>query len=350
MAEFPAAADLGRMRDDALQARWDVLLDARSAVNARLEGLREKKVIGSSLQASVVLDVNDAAAAGLLETLRRRAADALHRVAGDARPDAQRAPRRRRRAPRPRHRRPGRAGNGPSRRPQRKARSARGAGGSCPTVSSASESLGLCDRCVDAMAAGRGRGMMMPDQTPSRTRPAAPSPDGRWLHWRGRVAVRTGRPAPRTYARPTELLIMTAIVVVDQLTKEIVRRTLPLHGEPAQIIPGVARSHARAEHGRGVRPAERRRLPLQGRGHDRHRRHGADRHRRLRGAARLPRTAGTPRAVAHPGRGLRQPHRSRRSSATSWTSSTSTGARRTSGPSTSPTPPSPSARFSSSST
>jgi signal peptidase II len=44
---------------------------------------------------------------------------------------------------------------------------------------------------------------------------------------------------PRTYARPTELMIMTVIVVVDQLTKEIVRRTLPLHGEPAQLIPGL---------------------------------------------------------------------------------------------------------------
>jgi signal peptidase II len=43
---------------------------------------------------------------------------------------------------------------------------------------------------------------------------------------------------PRAYARPTELMIMTVIVVVDQLTKEIVRRTLPLHGEPAQLIPG----------------------------------------------------------------------------------------------------------------
>jgi signal peptidase II len=43
---------------------------------------------------------------------------------------------------------------------------------------------------------------------------------------------------PRNYARPTELMIMAVIVAVDQLTKEIVRRTLPLHGEPAQIIPG----------------------------------------------------------------------------------------------------------------
>jgi signal peptidase II len=43
---------------------------------------------------------------------------------------------------------------------------------------------------------------------------------------------------PRPYARPTELIIIAVIVIVDQLTKEIVRRTLPLHGEPAQVIPG----------------------------------------------------------------------------------------------------------------
>ena len=42
----------------------------------------------------------------------------------------------------------------------------------------------------------------------------------------------------KSYAKPTELLIMLAVVAVDQLSKEIVRRTLPLHGEPAQIIPG----------------------------------------------------------------------------------------------------------------
>jgi signal peptidase II len=49
----------------------------------------------------------------------------------------------------------------------------------------------------------------------------------------------SGEPeAARPYARPTELFIIGAIIVVDQLTKEIVRRTLPLHGEPAQIIPG----------------------------------------------------------------------------------------------------------------
>ena len=67
LAEFPAAADLERMRDAALERRWEVLLDARSAVNAKLEVLREQKVIGSSLQAKVVIDVDDPAAASLLK-------------------------------------------------------------------------------------------------------------------------------------------------------------------------------------------------------------------------------------------------------------------------------------------
>ena len=43
---------------------------------------------------------------------------------------------------------------------------------------------------------------------------------------------------PRPYAKPIELIIIAAVVIVDQLTKEIVRRTLPLHGEPVQLIPG----------------------------------------------------------------------------------------------------------------
>jgi signal peptidase II len=54
----------------------------------------------------------------------------------------------------------------------------------------------------------------------------------------GGSAVAAEADAAKTYAKPTELLIMLAVVVVDQLSKEIVRRTLPLHGEPAQIIPG----------------------------------------------------------------------------------------------------------------
>jgi signal peptidase II len=45
--------------------------------------------------------------------------------------------------------------------------------------------------------------------------------------------------ATGVYARPVELAIIGSIVAFDQITKEIVRRTLPLHGEPAQVIPGL---------------------------------------------------------------------------------------------------------------
>jgi signal peptidase II len=34
------------------------------------------------------------------------------------------------------------------------------------------------------------------------------------------------------------MLLIAGVVVVDQVTKEIVRRWLPLHGEPAHVIPG----------------------------------------------------------------------------------------------------------------
>jgi isoleucyl-tRNA synthetase len=67
LAEFPSAADLAGLRDPGLRARWDVLLDARAAVNVRLEERREQKQIGSSLQARVTIDVDDEAAAALLK-------------------------------------------------------------------------------------------------------------------------------------------------------------------------------------------------------------------------------------------------------------------------------------------
>ncbi len=145
------------MRDEALQARWDVLLDARSAVNAKLEVLREKKVIGSSLQASVVLDVNDAVGRRVAQALRRLAADALHRVDGHARP-----PRGERRAGADRSAAAAPA-DGSAREWTIDAAPAQGE--KCPrcwrivpAVSSASDSAGLCERCVDAMAAGRVAG------------------------------------------------------------------------------------------------------------------------------------------------------------------------------------------------
>jgi signal peptidase II len=44
---------------------------------------------------------------------------------------------------------------------------------------------------------------------------------------------------PRSYARPTELMTIFSVVAFDQLTKEIVRRVLPIGSEPLQIIPGL---------------------------------------------------------------------------------------------------------------
>ena len=45
--------------------------------------------------------------------------------------------------------------------------------------------------------------------------------------------------SPRNYARPVEIMTIAGVIAFDQVTKEIVRRTLPLHGEPAHIIPGI---------------------------------------------------------------------------------------------------------------
>jgi signal peptidase II len=44
-------------------------------------------------------------------------------------------------------------------------------------------------------------------------------------------------PAARAYARPTELATIASIVAVDQITKEIVRRTLDLY-DHVPVIPG----------------------------------------------------------------------------------------------------------------
>ena len=44
--------------------------------------------------------------------------------------------------------------------------------------------------------------------------------------------------AARNYARPIELITISSIVVLDQLTKEIVRRYLPLY-DSREVIPGL---------------------------------------------------------------------------------------------------------------
>ncbi len=241
IAEFPKAADLAAWRDEALEHRWAILLEARSAVNAKLEALREKKVIGSSLQASVDHRCRRRACGGASEALRRHTANAVHRVQRDARTEAR--------------------------------ASAEGAltqapgDGSAPAVD-----YRCCTRArreVPAMLAGRpGRVVrgrqpwavralrgrddrrrgrrMIPDgrpQTGSRVSPQAsdvPSTDQVLAAANAFSAPPPAAEAtePRPYAKPIELIIIAAVVIVDQLTKEIVRRTLPLHGEPAQLIPG----------------------------------------------------------------------------------------------------------------
>jgi signal peptidase II len=44
--------------------------------------------------------------------------------------------------------------------------------------------------------------------------------------------------AAATYARPAEVAAILGVIGIDQLTKEVVRRSLPLYGEPVEVIPG----------------------------------------------------------------------------------------------------------------
>jgi isoleucyl-tRNA synthetase len=152
IAEFPAAGELAQLRDAALRQRWDVLLEARAAVNARLEPLRERKEIGGSLQAHVTIDVADPAAAAVLK--RHAAALPMLFIVSDVRlgpnaaaaadmTDAELA----------------RALAGGTREWIVQASAA--TGHKCarcwrivPAVSAAPDRLNLCDRCVDALATG----------------------------------------------------------------------------------------------------------------------------------------------------------------------------------------------------
>jgi signal peptidase II len=72
---------------------------------------------------------------------------------------------------------------------------------------------------------------MMPESSGEVPAAFPPSPEPT-------APIETGATAG-VYARPVELAIIGGIVAFDQITKEIVRRTLPLHGEPAQVIPGL---------------------------------------------------------------------------------------------------------------
>ena len=58
-------------RDEALEADWSRLLDMRAAVNAKLEGARQRKEIGNALSAEVTIAVGG----DLADLLARYAAD-----------------------------------------------------------------------------------------------------------------------------------------------------------------------------------------------------------------------------------------------------------------------------------
>jgi isoleucyl-tRNA synthetase len=151
LAEFPPEASLAAMRDPVLERRYQTLLEARSAVNAKLEVLREAKAIGSSLQGRATIDVADPVAASLL----RRYADTLPMLfivsdvtlgpnAAAASPMADRELHDALQA---------------LATPVWIVEASPAEGDKCPrcwrivpSVSSAGDTLGLCSRCVDALA------------------------------------------------------------------------------------------------------------------------------------------------------------------------------------------------------
>jgi isoleucyl-tRNA synthetase len=154
IAEFPSAESLGRMRDELLEDRWKLLLEARSAVNAKLEALRNAKAIGTSLQASVTIDSTDPAAAALL----RRYADSLPMLfivsnvtLGPAAAHAASVSDRELAAALESGTREWIVEAAPA-EGEKCARCWR----VVPWVSTAADSLGLCSRCVDALAKSAG--------------------------------------------------------------------------------------------------------------------------------------------------------------------------------------------------
>jgi isoleucyl-tRNA synthetase len=70
LAEFPAGADIEALADRELVARWERLIAVRDEVNRALEHARQGKIIGNSLGARVAL-VASGASAALLERYRR---------------------------------------------------------------------------------------------------------------------------------------------------------------------------------------------------------------------------------------------------------------------------------------
>ncbi len=137
VAEFPAAAELEAMADPALVEQWDRLLSVRDEVNKALEEARQAKTIGNSLGARVKMRVRGATA----ELLERSKPDlAMLFIVSQLELETA-------------------AGDGP----ELEVVVVRAEGEKCPrcwrTVPSVSSTLrteGLCDRCVDAIAATAG--------------------------------------------------------------------------------------------------------------------------------------------------------------------------------------------------
>jgi isoleucyl-tRNA synthetase len=135
LAEFPVALSIEEMLDDELLARWDRLIAVRSEVNRALEVARQEKTIGTSLAAQVTLRARGETAA-LLEAYR----DQLPMLFIVSQLQLVRD-----------------AGEGPP----LEVRVTRADGEKCarcwrtvPSVSSETDTLGLCQRCIGALPAG----------------------------------------------------------------------------------------------------------------------------------------------------------------------------------------------------
>jgi isoleucyl-tRNA synthetase len=137
VAEFPARGELDAMADAALVEKWDRLLAVRDEVNKALEEARQAKTIGNSLGARVKMRARGATA----ELLARSKPDlAMLFIVSQLELETA-------------------AGNGPA----LEVVVVRAEGEKCPrcwrtvpSVSSTPGTEGLCDRCVDAIAATAG--------------------------------------------------------------------------------------------------------------------------------------------------------------------------------------------------
>jgi isoleucyl-tRNA synthetase len=137
VAEFPARGELDAMADAALVEKWDRLLAVRDEVNKALEEARQAKTIGNSLGARVKMRARGATA----ELLARSKPDlAMLFIVSQLELETA-------------------AGDGP----ELEVVVVRAEGEKCPrcwrtvpSVSSTPGTEGLCDRCVDAIAATAG--------------------------------------------------------------------------------------------------------------------------------------------------------------------------------------------------